>query len=38
MAGHNDIFNPNLIAFIRQMYLAVIVARLEKPAPSRCVR
>lgn len=26
MDGHNDIFNPNFLAFIRQMYLAVVAA------------
>ncbi len=31
MTNHNDIFNPNFVAFIRQMYLAVIVAT-DKPA------
>jgi len=32
MDGHNDIFNENFQAFIRQMYLAVIVAT-DRPAP-----
>jgi len=26
MSDHNDIFNPNFVAFIRQMYLAVIAS------------
>jgi hypothetical protein len=27
MDGHNDIFNPNFVSFIRQMYLGVISVR-----------
>lgn len=30
MKGHNDIFNPNFVSFIRQMYLSVILEPSHK--------
>jgi len=38
MDGHNNIFNPNFVAFFRQMYVAVTAARVRNPATYRCVR